>query len=85
MSSLSATQAGGYYIQPNYFDSGAYKKKSISQFNNGQQPTKGHNQYLQRSVLRALLKIIGNILYLYKPHGRLVTQYFFDLSLKDME
>jgi coiled-coil domain-containing protein 130 len=48
MSSLAATQADGYYIPPAYLESGAYKKKSLNQYNN----SKGHNQYLTRSVCR---------------------------------
>jgi len=67
MSSLSAAQADGYYIPPQYLDSGAYKKKSVSQFNNGNgngngngKGTKGgHNQYLQRSVVRFELPYDG--------------------------
>ena len=35
MSSLSATQADGYYIPPQYLTSGAYKKKSVSEFTTG--------------------------------------------------
>ena len=46
MSSLSATQADGMYIPPDYLESGAYKKKSLNQYNN----SKGHNQFLQRNV-----------------------------------
>jgi len=41
MSSLSATQADGYYIPPSYIESGAYKKQSINQY----AKSKGHNQY----------------------------------------
>ena len=48
MSSLNATQADGYYIPPDYLNSGAYKKKSLNQFNKN----KGHNQYLLNSVVR---------------------------------
>ncbi len=48
MSSLNATQADGYYIPPDYLNSGAYKKKSLNQFNKN----KGHNQYLTNSVVR---------------------------------
>jgi len=57
MSSLGATQADGYYIPPQYLDSGAYKKKSVSEFNSGS--TKGHNQFLQRSVVRFELPYDG--------------------------
>lgn len=46
MSSLAATQADGMYIPPDYLESGAYKKKSLNQYNN----SKGHNQFLQRNV-----------------------------------
>ncbi len=48
MSSLNATQADGYYIPPDYLNSGAYKNKSLNQFSK----SKGHNQYLQSSVVR---------------------------------
>ena len=41
MSSLSATQADGYYIPPDYINSGAYKKKSLNQFNKSQTKGKG--------------------------------------------
>mmetsp|Transcript_20383 Transcript_20383/g.30065 ORF Transcript_20383/g.30065 Transcript_20383/m.30065 type:complete len:491 (+) Transcript_20383:134-1606(+) len=50
MSSLSATQADGYYIPPAYLNSGQYKKKSVTQFNHPNH--KGHNQYLSSNVLR---------------------------------
>ena len=55
MSSLSATQADGYYIPPSYIDSGKYKKQSLNQFAG----SKGHNQYLQRSVVRFELPYDG--------------------------
>ena len=55
MSSLNATQADGYYIPPDYVNSGAYKKKSLNQFNNN----KGHNQYLTNSVVRFELPYDG--------------------------
>ena len=55
MSSLAATQADGYYIPPDYIESGAYKKKSLNQYNQ----SKGHNQYLQRSVVRFELPFDG--------------------------
>jgi len=55
MSSLAATQADGYWIPEDYYTTGAYKKKSISQFNG----SKGHNQYLQRSVVRFELPFDG--------------------------
>jgi len=32
MSSLSATQSDGYYLPPEYFESGAYRKQSKNQF-----------------------------------------------------
>ena len=48
MSSLSATQADGYYVPPEYYDSGQYKKKSRNQFAG----SKGHNQYLTSNVVR---------------------------------
>jgi hypothetical protein len=55
MSSLAATQADGYYVPPEYLDSGAYKKQSINQFAG----SKGHNQYLQNSVVRFELPYNG--------------------------
>eukprot|EP00978_Attheya_sp_CCMP212_P009304 scaffold21988_cov53-Attheya_sp.AAC.4 len=55
MSSLAATQADGYYVPPEYLDSGAYKKQSINQFVG----SKGHNQYLQNSVVRFELPYNG--------------------------
>ena len=55
MSSLSATQADGFYAPPEYYESGAYKKQSISQHAG----SKGHNQYLQRSVVRFELPYDG--------------------------
>jgi hypothetical protein len=55
MSSLAATQADGYYIPPSYYESGAYKKKSISQHAG----SKGHNQFLTRSVCRFELPYDG--------------------------
>jgi hypothetical protein len=48
MSSLAATQADGYYVPPEYYESGQYKKKSRNQFAG----SKGHNQYLQNGVVR---------------------------------
>jgi hypothetical protein len=48
MSSLKATQADGFYRPPSYFDSGSYKKKSLSQFVG----SKGHNQFLTKSIVR---------------------------------
>ena len=55
MSSLAATQADGYYVSPEYFTSGQYKKKSVNQFNG----SKGHNQYLQKGVVRFELPYDG--------------------------
>lgn len=64
MSSLSATQSDGYYLPPEYFESGAYKKKSRNRFaaesannKNGSgkkgPPIKvGHNQWLKHGVVR---------------------------------
>jgi coiled-coil domain-containing protein 130 len=48
MSSLAATQADGYYLPPEYYDSGTYKKKSKNAF----AKSKGHNQYEQSGVVR---------------------------------
>lgn len=55
MSSLAATQADGYYVPPEYFESGQYKKKSKNQFAG----SKGHNQYLQKGVVRFELPYKG--------------------------
>ena len=55
MSSLAATQADGYYIPSSYYESGAYKKKSVSQHAG----SKGHNQFLTRSVCRFELPYDG--------------------------
>jgi len=55
MSSLSATQADGYYLPPEYYESGQYKKKSKNQF----AKSKGHNQYLQKGVVRFELPYKG--------------------------
>lgn len=55
MSSLAATQADGYYVSPEYFTSGQYKKKSVSEFNG----SKGHNQYVQKGVVRFELPYDG--------------------------
>ena len=55
MSSLAATQADGMYIPPEYLESGAYKKKSLNQYNK----SKGHNQFLQRNVCRFELPFDG--------------------------
>lgn len=64
MSSLSATQSDGYYLPPEYFESGAYLKQSRNQFaasrnntnknndNNRQQIKTGHNQWLKYGVVR---------------------------------
>jgi Uncharacterized conserved protein len=55
MSSLKATQSDGYYIPPDYLNSGAYKKKSLNQY----QKSKGHNQYLQNNLVRFELPYDG--------------------------
>jgi hypothetical protein len=58
MSSLSATQADGYlyYVPPEYFEFGQYKKKSKNQFAG----SKGHNnQYLRDGVVRFELPYKG--------------------------
>ena len=67
MSSLSATQSDGYYLPPEYFESGAYKKVSRNRFaaesesksksksqasNSGSKPKVGHNQWLKHGVVR---------------------------------
>ena len=48
MSSLAATQADGFYVPPEYFESGQYKHKSRNQFAG----SKGHNQFLQKGIVR---------------------------------
>ncbi|CAJ1962449.1 unnamed protein product [Cylindrotheca closterium] len=55
MSSLAATQADGYYLPPEYYDSGTYKKKSKNQFAN----SKGHNQFVKSGVARFELPYKG--------------------------
>ncbi|KAL3940153.1 MAG: hypothetical protein SGBAC_005247 [Bacillariaceae sp.] len=55
MSSLAATQADGYYLPPEYYDSGTYKKKSKNQFAN----SKGHNQFVKSGVVRFELPYKG--------------------------
>jgi len=59
MSSLNAACSDGYYIPPEYIDSGTYKKKSRNQYVHdkaknikGGKGKVGHNQYLTRSVVR---------------------------------
>mmetsp|Transcript_24744 Transcript_24744/g.27697 ORF Transcript_24744/g.27697 Transcript_24744/m.27697 type:complete len:82 (-) Transcript_24744:1301-1546(-) len=63
MSSLSATQSDGYYLPPEYYESGAYLKQSRNQFaasrndknnvNNREQRIRtGHNQWLKYGVVR---------------------------------
>jgi len=58
MSSLKATQADGYYIPPDYTNSGAYKKQSLNQFNT-QKSHKGNNQYLKQNTVRFELPYDG--------------------------
>jgi coiled-coil domain-containing protein 130 len=55
MSSLSATQADGYYVPPEYYDSGQYKKQTKNPLGG----SKGHNQYLQHGVVRFELPYKG--------------------------
>jgi len=55
MSSLSATQADGYFIPSSYFESGVYKSKSISKHAG----SKGHNLYLTNSIVRFELPYDG--------------------------
>lgn len=55
MSSLSATQADGYYLPPEYYDSNQYKKKTKNQFAG----SKGHNQFLQKGLVRFELPYKG--------------------------
>jgi len=55
MSSLKATQADGFYRPPAYFDSGSYKKKSLNQYVG----SKGHNQFLTKSIVRFELPYDG--------------------------
>ena len=53
MSSLAATQADGYYVPPEYYDSGQKKTK------NQIEGSKGHNQFVQRGVVRFELPYDG--------------------------
>ena len=55
MSSLAATQADGYYLPPEYYDSGSYKKVSKNKFAG----SKGHNQFVVNGVLRFALPYKG--------------------------
>ena len=55
MSSLAATQADGYYKPAAYFESGAYKKQSISKYNG----SKGTNQSQTHGVVRFELPMHG--------------------------
>ena len=55
MSSLAATQADGYYLPPEYYDSGKYKKVSKNKFAG----SKGHNQFVVNGVLRFALPYKG--------------------------
>lgn len=66
MSSLNATQADGYYIPPDYINSGAYKKKSLNQYNK----SKGHSQYLQNGTVRFELPYKGFCLSCQSPIGK---------------
>ena len=43
MSSLAATQADGYYVPVEYFESGAYKKQSKNQFNSSSSSSSSKN------------------------------------------
>ena len=56
MSSLSATQSDGYYLPPEYFESGKYKKVSRNKFasetNNAKKLKAGHNQWFKHGVVR---------------------------------
>ena len=63
MSSLSATQSDGYYLPPEYFESGSYKKVSRNRYaveneasngtGGGKKPPKvGHNQWLKNGIVR---------------------------------
>jgi hypothetical protein len=69
MSSLAATQADGYYLPPEYFESGAYRRQSKNQFaarqecqlssSRGSKRQRGHNQWLQDGVVRFELPYKG--------------------------
>eukprot|EP00588_Corethron_pennatum_P027590 CAMPEP_0194321640 /NCGR_PEP_ID=MMETSP0171-20130528/17854_1 /TAXON_ID=218684 /ORGANISM="Corethron pennatum, Strain L29A3" /LENGTH=81 /DNA_ID=CAMNT_0039079623 /DNA_START=7 /DNA_END=248 /DNA_ORIENTATION=- len=48
MSSLAASQSDSFYLPPEYFSSGAYKKVSRNTFAG----SAGHNQYLTSGVVR---------------------------------
>ena len=71
MSSLAATQADGYYVPVEYYESGAYKKQSKNQFNSSSSSNgrsggggqgHGHNQWLQNGVVRFELPHRGRCL-----------------------
>ena len=56
MSSLSATQADGYYLPPEYYDSGLAKKGvTKNQF----AKSKGHNQFVRDGIVRFELPYKG--------------------------
>lgn len=60
MSSLSATQADGYYLPAAYYDSGAVKKTSKNQWHQQQHGgPRGHNQFLQSATVRFELPYAG--------------------------
>ena len=71
MSSLAATQSDGYYLPPEYYESGAYLKQTRNQFAaaasknnnnnsiNGTTDKKiktGHNQWLKHGIVRFVLQ-----------------------------
>jgi hypothetical protein len=57
MSFLSATQADGYWLPPEYYDLGQYKTKCKNQFAN----SKGHNQYFQNWRGAIQIALQGNL------------------------
>ncbi|MGK3759945.1 MAG: hypothetical protein ACI8RD_012262 [Bacillariaceae sp.] len=68
MSSLAATQSDGYYLPPEYYESGAYLKQTRNQYaasknnnNNGdgtidKKIKTGHNQWLKHGIVRFVLQ-----------------------------
>ena len=83
MSSLAATQADGYYIDAAHRDAGKDSKNKVSK-------SKGHNQFLQRSVVRFELPYKGictgckaSIMRgtRYNAHKRTTNEKYFSASI----
>lgn len=75
MSSLAATQADGYYIPPEYLESGQYKKKTLNQFNSDY---RGHNQFATNAVVRFEMPYDGFCKYYFHP---IIIFSFFAVTL----